>query len=491
MSIGKDCGRGVLKIVFTVACEIPGGVGQYVDIDSRTSLLDADFVLFTPTLGLSVLDYGDSFQGKPSLSDYTSFQIQDMVIHWGRELNEFLNAGKTVFLIMSDREDVYVRTGEKEHSGTGRNRQTKHIVRLLTNYEMFPFSKEVVKSKGTQMKLHPNGELLREYWQLFGSESEYLVRIDASKLLKPLLVTRSGNRTVGAVLRTEAGGALVALPWIDFDRKCFVSEKDENEDSQTWTPEALLWGKRYFNALECLDRALRSQNQTTPIPNWAQEDKFKTSQEVALYETLAKIQTEITTLEKNREEVKKELTDASILKGLLYEKGNALENAVLEAMRLMGFDATHYRDSDSEFDVVLESSEGRCIGEVEGRDNKPISIDKMRQLYDNIHDDLSRDIVSEPAKAILFGNAFRLSPPSDRPAEHFTVKCVKAAKRNGAALVRTCDLYDVAKVLIDGPDSNYAALCREAILNTVGEVVSFPEYLQDETSECGLPPDPT
>lgn len=483
-----------MKIVFTVACEIPGGVGQYVDIDSRISLLDADFVLFSPTLGISILDYEGSFQGKPSLSDYTSFQIQDMVIHWGRELNEFLNAGKTVFMILNDLEDVYVRTGKKEYSGTGRNRQTKHMVRLLTNYEMLPFSEKIVKSKGTVMKLHPSGELLRGYWQQFGSESEYLVRIDSSEFLKPLLVTRSGNRTVGAVLRTKAGGVLVALPWIDLDRESFSSRKDENEESEddrTWTPEAIVWGKRYFKALESLDRVLRSQNQTTPIPNWAQDDKIKTNKEIALYEELAKVQTEITTLEKNREKVRKDLADASFLKGLLYEQGNALENAVLEAMRLMGFDATPYRDSDSEFDVVLECSEGRCIGEVEGRDNKPISIDKMRQLSDNIHDDLARDVVSEPAKAILFGNAFRLSPPSDRPAEHFTTKCVKAAKRNGAALVRTCDLYDVVKVLIDGPDSKFATLCREAILNTVGEVVSFPEHLHDETSECRLPPDPT
>ena len=483
-----------MKIVFTVACEIPSGVGQYVDIDSKISLLDADFVLFTPTLGLSIDDYVDSFQGKPSLSDYTSFQIQGMVTHWRRELSDFLNAGKTVFVNMSNLEDVYVSTGKKEYSGTGRNRQTTRLVRPLSNYEMLPFSIDIVESKGTLMKLHPSGELLREYWQQFGSESNYNVRIETSELFNPLLVTRSGDRTVGAVFRTKAGGTIVALPWIDFDRESFVSEKDENgeyKENRTWTSEAIVWGKRYFKALECLDEVLRTQNQTTPIPNWAQDDKFKTNQEVALSETLVKIQTEITTLEQEREKTKEKLSEAGFLKGLLYEQGNALENAVLEAMRLMGFDANPYRESDSEFDVVLECSDGRCIGEVEGRDNKPISIDKMRQLIDNIHDDFTRDVVSEPAKAVLLGNAYRLLPSTDIPAEHFTAKCIKAAKRNGAALVRTCDLYDVAKALIDEPDLKFAALCREAIFNTIGEVVCFPNCPQDEAYECALPPDPT
>ena len=57
---------------------------------------------------------------------------------------------------------------------------------------------------------------------------------------------------------------------------------------------------------------------------------------------------------------------------------------------------------------MLECSEGRCIGEAEGRDNRAIGIDKMRQLEVNVLEDLSRDEVSEPAKGVLFGNAYRL-----------------------------------------------------------------------------------
>ena len=150
----------------------------------------------------------------------------------------------------------------------------------------------------------------------------------------------------------------------------------------------------------------------------------------------------------------------------------------------MGFVANTYRDSDSEFDAVLECTEGRCIGEAEGRDRKPISIEKMRQLFLNIHEDLSREEISDPAKGILFGNAYRLSPPSDRPAEHFTAKCMSAAKGNGTALIRTCDLFEVAKALVDEPDEEFAALCRKAIFNTVGEEVKFPTHPEAKASKC-------
>ena len=143
-------------------------------------------------------------------------------------------------------------------------------------------------------------------------------------------------------------------------------------------------------------------------------------------------------------------------------------------MRLMGFKAENYRDSDSEYDAVLESPEGRCIGEVMGRDNRAIDNKKMAQLETNINEDFSRNGVSEPAKAVLFGNGYRQMQLAMRPTEQFTAKCVKMAERNRAALVRTCDLFEVAKALTDNPDEDFATKCRKAILATEGSVVVFP-----------------
>ena len=89
-------------------------------------------------------------------------------------------------------------------------------------------------------------------------------------------------------------------------------------------------------------------------------------------------------------------------------------------------------------------------------------------------------------KAFLFGNAFRLKPPSDRPAEHFTPKCFSAAERNKTALIRTCDLFHVAKALADKPDEQFAASCREAILNTEGKEVVFPTVTEIAVSTTHL-----
>ena len=89
--------------------------------------------------------------------------------------------------------------------------------------------------------------------------------------------------------------------------------------------------------------------------------------------------------------------------------------------------------------------------------------------------DLSRDEVSEAAKAVLVGNAYRLRPPDERIRDYFTPKCVLAAGITNTALIRSCDLFVVAKLLIDQPNPSFAAMCRQAIVEASGETVRFPE----------------
>ena len=428
------------KRVLTVGCRIPGGFGEHVSFDSRASLLDADFVLFCPPLVLR------------------TDNLKHTIDHWNRELEDALDAGNTAFVLLSHYKEVTL--GRKS---------------VVANYDVLPYPIDVVRSTGTSMTLNQGQSILGDYWQQFGAESRYLVHMTELNDFDPIVVTRHGDRVVGAIHRAENGsGALVALPWISLDREEFAYVPDGYDDSYTWSHEAVEWGRRYFETLSSLDDALKFRDSRTPTPLWAQSDAFKTGQEITLSEELGGIEARITRLNSKKEETEARIASAASLKSLVFEQGHELEGAVLQAMSLMGFEANSYRDADSEFDAVLECPEGRCIGEVEGRDNKAISIDKMRQLEVNILEDFERDEVSQLAKGVLFGNAFRLTPPPDRPVDHFTAKCMTAAERNGTALIRTCDLFEVAKALADNMDSDFAAACRRAILDAHGQVVEFP-----------------
>ena len=168
------------------------------------------------------------------------------------------------------------------------------------------------------------------------------------------------------------------------------------------------------------------------------------------------------------------------LKNLLFEKGKPLERSILLALRLLGFKAEAFRAGDSEFDVVFIAPDGRrLLGEAEGRDDKPISIDKLDQLDRNIREDFQRPEIAEYAKGVLFGNASRFTRPGER-GPFFTEKCLAGAQRSGVALVRTIDLFQVARYLQEHDDPDFALECRKSILETTGKIVAFPAAPQAE-----------
>jgi hypothetical protein len=82
------------------------------------------------------------------------------------------------------------------------------------------------------------------------------------------------------------------------------------------------------------------------------------------------------------------------LRRLLFERGPQLEAAILESLRLWAL-WLRTIESDTEFDAVFSSEEGRFLGEAEGKDNKAINIDKLSQLERNIQEDYARDEVNE------------------------------------------------------------------------------------------------
>lgn len=440
------------------------------DFKSKASLLDWDIVLFRPSIREFTYGQLDTYQGRTSLDDTSSFALKESCEHWRREIKQALEAGKTIIVFLPEIEEVFAATGERTFSGTGRNRSTTRIVTLQTNYSALPISYNFVSANGNAIKLAAKGaDVLAPFWAEFGPVSQYKVLLPNDTKGKAL-VTKHGDRTVGVILRnTSSSGSLVLLPDIDFMPDEFLEEKDEEE---YWTSEARQFAGKMVSAVVSLDSALRASNEITPEPTWAASAKFVVGNEASLRSDLLECERLVEEAQARKEAVLQQLKITGALRGLLFEKGKPLENVILQALERIGFSAKPYKDGDSEFDVVFECSEGRLIGEAEGKDSKAVNVDKLRQLAMNIHEDLQRDEVISPAKAVLFGNGFRLTPPEER-GPHFTEKCITAAESSLTALVATPDLFVAAQYLSGHADDQYAKRCREAILLGKG-VVQLP-----------------
>jgi hypothetical protein len=125
-------------------------------------------------------------------------------------------------------QEFFIATGERQFSGTGRNRQTTRVVKIYSNFNAIPPSLAPVNATGTGIKLvWINTEVLTPYWSQFGNVSEYKVLLTLDRR-HVCLTTKHGDRPVGAIYRSESSsGALVLLPDIDFHPKDFYKKNRE------------------------------------------------------------------------------------------------------------------------------------------------------------------------------------------------------------------------------------------------------------------------
>ena len=458
------------KKIFTIGFHLAYPDSKAVKFNAKTSLLDWDIVLFKPEIHQYVDRNTRKYKGKPSLSESASFEMAECCEHWRREILQAYNAGKTVIIFLSKLFEVFVDSGNREYSGTGRNQITTELVEPFHNYRAIPIDYTPVASSGSDMKLSSQfADILGTYWTEFEKFSTYEVVL-AAQPTKEAILTRSGDKTVGSLARSKTScGSLLLLPNIDFSDAQFFEVKD---GTNTWSAFGKQFASKLVTAVVTLDKSLRTTSNVTPAPTWAVNQAFLLEPEIQLRVQLLEIERAVEVAQKKKEQISNDLNEAGKLRALLYEKGKPLEEAIILALQTLGFTASSYKDSNSEFDVVFESEEGRLIGEAEGKDTKPVNVEKLRQLGMNVQEDMQREKVSAQAKPVLFGNGNRFLEPKHRP-DPFTVKCYSAAQSSSTALIATADLFEVVQYLIKKSDVEYARQIREKILGTVGRII-FP-----------------
>lgn len=458
------------KKIFTICYGIPGKNEDNLYFTSNNSLMDADIVLFNTDTPYG-LEINSKYQGKNSYTESASFDYKYQLKHWRNELDNFLKTGKNVFLLMSKKEEFYLKTGDKQYSGTGRNRQTTNMVHLHNNYEFLPVNiGRITAATGKYIEFTGN-TIFNEFFKKFKKYFEYQVYLENVENAQVLFSGKDKTKTLGAIYKI-GNGHLVVLPYVKYDEEKFT-EYDKKEDSY-WTEDAITFGNNFIDCLLSINQQLAQESKKTPLPKWATQKHFSTKKELETKKAIDKNTKEIEKIKLRNEKLHVELEEEQALKDLLFEQGKPLENAVIESLKSLGYKAENYDDGELELDQVITSPEGdRFIGECEGKDNKDINITKFRQLLESLNADFAREEVEEKAFGILFGNPERLKNPVERTLE-FTKKCKIGAKREKIALIKTTDLFVVTKYLKENKDIAYQKACRKAIYDGFGKIVRFP-----------------
>jgi len=163
--------------------------------------------------------------------------------------------------------------------------------------------------------------------------------------------------------------------------------------------------------------------------------EIKVPGEDAAQESLQSLVDKMSKLQGELQAATTEFEEKTLVKKLLYEKDEPLEEAVKKAFEELGFTLTRKEDKD----WIASSDTGEAILEVTGSDGS-IDIDKLRQLLNYLFDDYEETHVEK--KAILVGNHFVNELPKKR-GEPFTKKVLEQSKVFSMCLLPTLELFSV------------------------------------------------
>ncbi|MFA6977889.1 MAG: hypothetical protein WC209_01095 [Ignavibacteriaceae bacterium] len=457
--------ESIVGINFT----FPTNDDDFLKLDSFGSLSEIDIAIIL--LSFSDCNYDQdsstpSYNGKKLLNHTSSTELSEHIDHWKREISNYLQNGKTLIVLLTQQENLYFHTGKKEYSGTGRNQRVTNIVNSVNNYDFLPFQLSVYPSEGHTI-LATNSVV-----NSFYMENKNILRYEAyttAKEIIPYFLSKNKDKILGGYLKILNGDVIV-LPQIEIDYELFQKQNGD------WNVKGLRYGAKLKEQFYELNKNIKSFAENNPPPSWANYDQYELNSALEIKREIANLNQTIEKSIKQKEELQNLLPQEQILKNLLFESGKPLELAVILALQTLGYSAENYNDGKLELDQVILSPEGiRYIGECEGKDNKAIDISKFRQLIDNLNEDYEREDVDEKAFGLLFGNAQRLVEPQNRELD-FTTKCINGAKRERIGLIKTSDLYFVAKYLIENPNEDFKKKCRVEIHNQLGGIIVFPKF---------------
>ncbi len=433
--------------------------------------MDADILLISPSSFYPLGDWVNfTTRDGGCYNVSTSQNYKRKIYHLKKEIGDHLKAGKNVFVLLSKKKDFPLATGVSVAKSVN-----SFSTETFSNYNFLPISIGTITSAPGKHVEFSGNPVFSDFYEKFKGSLEYQVYIQDSSKAKVVFTGKDRTKILGAVYKVDKGH-LILLPYLNYNEEKFTETKKTKKgvEKEYWNKEATKFGNNLVKSLVDIDKALRKGGEATPPPDWTCGVDYQLASEQVIGKEIDEKIKKIDQLILQKNEMIKKLEEEIKLKDLLFEKGKVLENAINSALRILGYTAENYNDGDLELDHVIVSPEkDRFIGEAEGKDTSAINIDKFRQLATNIHEDLQRESVEEPAVGVLFGNGFRLTKPSER-AEQFTTKCINTAKTSNCILIRTIDLFRVAKYVLESKDQAFAKSCRSIMKNSIGKIVDFP-----------------
>ena len=304
------------KQIFTIGYTIPTFDKNQIDLYAGSSLMDADVLLISPD---ALEPRGDwvSFTTSDGgcYNVATSQTYKQKISRLKKEVDDHLNAGKNVFVLLTKKEEYQLASGVSSE----RKGQNTFHTEMYSNYNFLPTNIGALTSASGKHIEFSGNPIFSDFYEKFGKDLEYQLYIENPSGAQIIFTGKDKTKILGAIYKIK-NGYFVVLPLIKYDEKKFTEHKGK-EKKEYWTKEATQFGKSLVKALVDIDKALRKGGDKTPPPDWTNEADFQLAQEQVLKKETEKKSKEIDELILQKNELLTKIDQEVRLRDLLFEKG--------------------------------------------------------------------------------------------------------------------------------------------------------------------------
>ena len=343
------------------------------------------------------------YQGIIVLNEDDSFNIVREFQCMKKQLQDMLEIGKNIFVILEKNEKRYIYNGEKEVSGSGKNATRTSYIQEMDENGFLPVDVKLESLLGEVTQVVAK----EEYKDFYDSVRElYLYQQIIKEPRGEVDVVIPGTSNAVAMHMKYGKGSIVFIPR-PYEEEEYVDEKDAREKPLYFLKQILT-----------LDEKLSSRSQNSELPKWAK--KIILFDEKKYIEKNEAIDKKIEKLMEEKNKNSKVLNEISEYKYLITETGSSLENIVRKVLIELGFKLEEVEANRT--DIIGKYKEISVVFEIKGL-TKSAGERNAAQLEKWISEYYVKTGINP--KGVLLVNAFRNKPLAERTELVFPEQMLK------------------------------------------------------------------
>lgn len=417
---------------------------------STNSFLDYDIVLVDFRYILNEYKANNSqngmYKGHKCLSDDDSVAIVEDIERRKIEISELLKLGRTVIVYLPSSQICYIDTGERQYSGTGKNRQTTRIVKNIDLLSVLPVKFQTVEATGTNIDFRGE-DPFSVFWN---ANKKYLsfTSYYQEPIGRPLWFLKGTDRVVGSYLPFEKGN-IIFMP----------TYSDDEEDEQR--------EKKFFQSILTLVEELKKSTGDFVLPIWS-VDYLMPKEDIEV-SNLKKYESELKKITNKISKQKKIIAELEEYKILFTGTGRALEIQIGKVLSELGFEVTEGLPGRD--DLILKYKDKVAVVEVKGV-SKSAAEKHAAQLEKWVSEYISKNGIAP--KGILIVNAFKDIPLDDRNEESFPQQMIRYSKNRNHCLITGIQLLGLYLDCKTNPEKRDKVV--EKIFSTDGLFMEYSDW---------------